>query len=117
MDTDRRPDDDAATPAAAAQVAQDNATMVRKLVVVALVMFGFGWALIPLYRKICEVTGINILTDRDPRAVARAANDCFSSNRLAATAMAAPSSSGWMGFTRYPWIGKSEAFSIKSCSL
>ena len=82
MDTDhRRPDDAGATPAAAAQVAQDNATMVRKLVVIALVMFGFGWALIPLYRKICEVTGINILTDRDPRAVARAANTQVDTSR------------------------------------
>ncbi|MCU0940822.1 MAG: cytochrome c oxidase assembly protein [Burkholderiaceae bacterium] len=52
----------------AAAVAQDNATMVRKLLVVALLMFGFGWALVPIYRKICEVTGINILTDKDARA-------------------------------------------------
>ena len=44
---------------------QDNRTIMRKLVVVAVLMFGFGWALVPLYRKICEVTGINILTDKD----------------------------------------------------
>jgi cytochrome c oxidase assembly protein subunit 11 len=50
-------------------------------VVVALVMFGFGWALIPIYRKICEVTGINILTDRDPRAAARAANTQVDTSR------------------------------------
>jgi cytochrome c oxidase assembly protein subunit 11 len=31
----------------------------KKLVVVALGMFGFGFALVPLYKKICEVTGIN----------------------------------------------------------
>jgi cytochrome c oxidase assembly protein subunit 11 len=30
-----------------------------KLVVVTLVMFGFGFALMPFYYKICEVTGIN----------------------------------------------------------
>jgi len=66
---------------AAIAVAQDNATMVRKLVVVALVMFGFGWALIPIYRKICEVTGINILTDKDPRAAARAANTQVDTSR------------------------------------
>lgn len=59
---------------AAREAVTDNATMVRKLVVVALLMFGFGWALIPIYRKICEVTGINILTDKDPKAAARAAN-------------------------------------------
>lgn len=49
-----------------------NRTMLGKLVVVAVLMFGFGWALIPLYRAICELTGVNILTDKDPRAAERA---------------------------------------------
>ena len=40
---------------------RDNLLMVSKLVVVALGMFGFGYALIPVYKTICEVTGINIL--------------------------------------------------------
>lgn len=31
----------------------------RKLLVVACVMFGFGFALVPFYKKICEVTGVN----------------------------------------------------------
>ncbi|WP_312527572.1 cytochrome c oxidase assembly protein [Comamonas sp.] len=45
----------------------DNAKMVGKLAVVAFGMFAFGYALIPLYKRICEVTGINILalTERD----------------------------------------------------
>ncbi|MEP6607401.1 MAG: cytochrome c oxidase assembly protein [Burkholderiaceae bacterium] len=43
-----------------------NGTMLRKLVVVSVLMFGFGWALVPLYRKICEVAGINVLTNRNP---------------------------------------------------
>lgn len=38
-----------------------NLLMLRKLAVVALGMFGFGYALVPLYLAICEVTGINIL--------------------------------------------------------
>jgi cytochrome c oxidase assembly protein subunit 11 len=33
--------------------------MSRKLIVIAIGMFGFGFALVPLYKKICEVTGIN----------------------------------------------------------
>lgn len=70
-----------ATPTAAQAVARDNATMVRKLLVVALLMFGFGWALIPIYRKICEVTGINLLTNKDPQAVARAANTQVDTSR------------------------------------
>jgi cytochrome c oxidase assembly protein subunit 11 len=38
-----------------------NRKMVGKLAVVAAGMFLFGYALIPLYRHICELTGINIL--------------------------------------------------------
>ena len=39
-----------------------NVKMVGKLAVVAAGMFGFGYALIPIYKHICEVTGINILS-------------------------------------------------------
>jgi cytochrome c oxidase assembly protein subunit 11 len=39
--------------------------MLIKLVVVALLMFGFGFALVPMYRAICQVTGINNLVQRD----------------------------------------------------
>ena len=39
--------------------------MLVKLVVMAAVMFGFGFALVPLYRAICEVTGVNNLVKRD----------------------------------------------------
>jgi cytochrome c oxidase assembly protein subunit 11 len=38
-----------------------NARMFGKLVVVAVMMFGFGYLLVPLYKQICELTGINIL--------------------------------------------------------
>jgi cytochrome c oxidase assembly protein subunit 11 len=38
-----------------------NRHMLRKLAVVTVGMFGFGYALVPLYEAICEVTGINIL--------------------------------------------------------
>ncbi|MDO5623274.1 MAG: cytochrome c oxidase assembly protein [Pseudomonadota bacterium] len=40
----------------------ENIRMVGKLLVVAAGMFAFGYAMIPLYRAICEVTGINILS-------------------------------------------------------
>jgi cytochrome c oxidase assembly protein subunit 11 len=39
----------------------DNRKMVGKLAVVAAGMFVFGYALIPIYKHICELTGINIL--------------------------------------------------------
>lgn len=35
--------------------------MVGKLTVVVACMFGFGFALVPIYKSICEVTGVNIL--------------------------------------------------------
>jgi cytochrome c oxidase assembly protein subunit 11 len=38
-----------------------NLRMVGKLCVVAAGMFAFGYALIPLYKHICELTGINVL--------------------------------------------------------
>lgn len=38
-----------------------NRLMLRKLVVVTVAMFAFGYALVPMYRAICEATGINIL--------------------------------------------------------
>jgi cytochrome c oxidase assembly protein subunit 11 len=40
---------------------RENIRMVSKLVVVTAGMFAFGYALVPLYKSICEVTGINIL--------------------------------------------------------
>ena len=40
----------------------ENVKMVSKLAVITVGMFAFGYALIPLYRAICEATGINILS-------------------------------------------------------
>jgi cytochrome c oxidase assembly protein subunit 11 len=42
-----------------------NASTLSKLLVVAVMMFGFGYALIPVYKQICELTGINLLTPKD----------------------------------------------------
>lgn len=44
---------------------QDNARMLGKLLIVVCLMFGFGWALVPFYEKICELTGINVLARKD----------------------------------------------------
>jgi cytochrome c oxidase assembly protein subunit 11 len=41
-----------------------NRQMLGKLLVIAVLMFGFGYALIPIYKKICEITGINVLTTK-----------------------------------------------------
>ena len=64
--------EDDTTPAEV--VATSNRSILRKLVIVSILMFGFGWALVPLYRKICEVTGINVVTLRDADAGSAARN-------------------------------------------
>jgi cytochrome c oxidase assembly protein subunit 11 len=38
-----------------------NRSMLGKLAVVTVVMFAFGYGLVPLYRTLCEVTGLNVL--------------------------------------------------------
>jgi len=40
---------------------RENLLMVRKLLVVTVAMFAFGYALVPMYKAICEMTGINVL--------------------------------------------------------
>lgn len=44
---------------------QSNLITLRKLVVIAVLMFGFGYALVPFYKKICEVTGVNSVIRAD----------------------------------------------------
>lgn len=43
-------------------IKNENVKMVSKLAIVAAGMFGFGYAMIPIYRAICDATGVNILT-------------------------------------------------------
>ena len=45
-----------------------NRGMLGKLVVIVLVMFGFGYALVPMYRAICDALGINVLSVTEQRA-------------------------------------------------
>jgi cytochrome c oxidase assembly protein subunit 11 len=51
-----------------ASPASSNRRMMGKLALFALLMFGFGWAMVPLYNAICEVTGLRVLTKRDDGA-------------------------------------------------
>ena len=64
-----------------APVQTGNRTLLRKLVVVTVVMFGFGWALVPIYRKICEVTGVNLLTGKDAAVEAKLRNTQVDTSR------------------------------------
>jgi cytochrome c oxidase assembly protein subunit 11 len=51
-----------------AEIRRNNRVLVTKLGVVVLAMFGFGYALVPFYEKICEVTGLRDI-DRADTAV------------------------------------------------
>jgi len=55
-----------------------NRRLMKKLLVVAAIMFGFGFALVPFYEKICEVTGIRNVFQPD----AVAANTQIDATRL-----------------------------------
>jgi cytochrome c oxidase assembly protein subunit 11 len=44
------------------QLKSDNWRMAGKLAVVALVMVGFGYAMVPMYKSICDALGINVLS-------------------------------------------------------
>ncbi len=47
----------------------ENRKLLGKLLVIAVAMFGFGYALIPVYRHICEALGLNVLTQKDDGAL------------------------------------------------
>lgn len=47
---------------ASALLRSDNRRMVGKLMVVVVAMTGFGYALVPIYRHICEALGVNVLS-------------------------------------------------------
>jgi len=44
---------------------RDNRALLLKLFVIAIAMFGFGYALVPFYEKICEVTGLRNIDRAD----------------------------------------------------
>ena len=43
----------------------DNRALLVKLGVIAVAMFGFGYALVPFYEKICDVTGLRNIARAD----------------------------------------------------
>jgi len=52
-----------------------NRRMLAKLLVVTAAMFGFGYALVPMYRQICEALGINVLTLSEDRTASWAGKE------------------------------------------
>jgi cytochrome c oxidase assembly protein subunit 11 len=56
--------DTAAVVAQKAELRRENRGMLTRLSIVAVGMFGFGFALVPFYDHICRALGINSLTAR-----------------------------------------------------
>lgn len=47
------------------QVSAIHKPMLLRLCVIVVAMFGFGYLLVPIYKAICEITGINVLALQD----------------------------------------------------
>jgi cytochrome c oxidase assembly protein subunit 11 len=52
----------------------DNWRLLGRLAVVVVLMFGFAYALVPIYRTICEALGINVLSLAERRSGAAGAS-------------------------------------------
>ena len=48
-----------------AEIRRANRALLAKLGVIVVAMFGFGYALVPFYEKICEVTGLRDIDKAD----------------------------------------------------
>ncbi len=58
-----------------------NSHVLGKLAVMVLIMFGFGYAMVPIYRAICDATGVNFLTRKDTAAEKFARNTQVDTSR------------------------------------
>lgn len=66
-----------------------------KLLVIAVAMFGFGYAMVPIYRAICEATGVGIMTARDDDAAEFARNTQVDTSRKVVVEFDANSRGAW----------------------
>ena len=90
-------------------IKRENAKMLGKLGVIVLAMFGFGYALVPIYKAICEMTGINILALGDKQIPG-------ATPKLAANTQVDVSRSITVEFdanSRGPWLFKPAQNSVK----
>ena len=46
-----------------------NRQILVKLLIASVMMFGFGYSLVPMYKALCEVTGINVVTNKNDYGV------------------------------------------------
>ena len=57
-----------------------NRQIMIKLLIAAVMMFGFGYALVPMYKALCEGTGINVVTNKNDYGIR-----AFSPNKVGNT--------------------------------
>ena len=81
-----------------------NRVMLRKLVVIVVIMFGFGYAMVPFYQKICETTGFWNLFNAEKVAVANTQVDLSRTVTIEFDA----------SIRQLPWNFKPEVASIKA---
>lgn len=91
---------------AAPQLATDatNRVMLRKLIVIVIMMFGFGYAIVPFYEKICKATGLRNLLSPD---TVSATNTQVDMTRVVTIEFDA-------SVRQLPWDFKPEVVSIKA---
>jgi cytochrome c oxidase assembly protein subunit 11 len=51
-----------------ARLRRANGRMMGKLAVIVVAMFGFGYAMVPMYKTICEALGVNVLALSERRS-------------------------------------------------
>ena len=71
-----------------------NARTLGKLAVIVVMMVGFAYALGPVYRQICEATGINVLTQKE-EGVAPAAKSQIDMTRTVTVEFDANTTGPW----------------------
>lgn len=76
-----------------------NKHLFVKLMVIVVLMLGFGYMLVPLYKKICEVTGVNVLAKQEVQSE-MSANSQVDLSRLVNVELDAN--------VRGPWMFKSK---------
>ncbi len=72
-----------------------NGLMLGKLMVVAVLMFGFGYGLVPLYKKICELTGSNVLSTQESSAATAVRNTQVDTSRYVTVEFDANAQGPW----------------------
>jgi cytochrome c oxidase assembly protein subunit 11 len=73
-----------------------NRQMMGKLAVIAVCMFGFGYAMVPIYKAICEATGVNSLFNKDKSNAEFAKNTQVDTSRKVVVDFDANSRGSWL---------------------